>query len=459
MKLGASRNLTYSTVLVAQYMALVLLDFFAELTNWQFWVAAFVITGLSYSSWPYLISLYTMSTLFSTHIVLSDSGGPTFRLWYVATILVALKLLTEARPPRRKPNRAAIFFSLVLVFGVAVTLTSFHFAPIQDLDRFLGSLTTLVLSALGGLVVSLWVLRASPSERREAEGLFVLLPILVFLQWVWMVFSGVAASRIEEPLGKPNTLALVFVVGIVVAVLRQRTQLAILFSVLVPLSIGLVLVGSRSSVIAVALFLVLVIVLSLLQRNTDWKAGIVALVVIAVSYSLMPLLSLLNRLLLRDLGIAVGGERFGLQRKSFSLDRLGANPRLEVWQESLEIFIKHPFTGVGVRHSNLHLEALSHPHSVWLGVLAETGILGTVAVVAILGFLVAILLHPTLRISPALRLVSTVPLFAHLSFISNWDFQYLWIVLGFVVGICTVDYLPRGHFDPKQRFAKRPRPR
>jgi len=71
-------------------------------------------------------------------------------------------------------------------------------------------------------------------------------------------------------------------------------------------------------------------------------------------------------------------------------DALSMTPRLRLWRSHFEMFLEHPWLGVGFNNNERHsaeyfdrlypdaeLKFYGHAHSLWIQILASTGILGT----------------------------------------------------------------------------------
>ncbi len=87
-----------------------------------------------------------------------------------------------------------------------------------------------------------------------------------------------------------------------------------------------------------------------------------------------------------------------------STKKWSSSVRVIIWQESFEIIKDHPIFGTGLRsyktailpyHTATWMETFPHPHNIFLMLWIETGILGLLAFIWLIGTWVFIVLRPT----------------------------------------------------------------
>lgn len=110
----------------------------------------------------------------------------------------------------------------------------------------------------------------------------------------------------------------------------------------------------------------------LFAKGARWLRGALALVALATLITLLTQPQWLGR---------IGAD--------LTLDHITTLSRMEVWTVALQAFRENPLAGIGLHQfKSYYLEhqppnaldpVASHAHNLWLALLAETGILGTLA--------------------------------------------------------------------------------
>jgi putative inorganic carbon (hco3(-)) transporter len=238
--------------------------------------------------------------------------------------------------------------------------------------------------------------------------------------------------RLSGPVGDPNYYALILLVVVPLGIALLRTSMPLPGRIAVILAValtcgGVVLTYSRGG----ALVLVLAVGLSVIRLGK-------VLPVMAILLAVVPIGALLTP--------ASVWDRFGTLANPFGDDSVEL--RLGAQQVALEMFLDHPFAGVGADNypvlyqdysRDLGVPAVAsefYPHNLYLQVAAESGAIGLLTFVPIL-LLPLIRLERLRRTSPAqdvsllasgVEISLVCYLVASVALHSSYP-RYLWIVL------------------------------
>jgi O-antigen ligase len=194
----------------------------------------------------------------------------------------------------------------------------------------------------------------------------------------------------------------------------KRTILKFIYLAYVPLAIySTILTGSRTALIAIVPFVFFMI--GTQQIKFDQKLIIFTLLFVALMI-FIPFIpqSMLSRL--STIGSSIGEGDLG--------------GRLNLWRETISVFAQHPISGIGSGAiiSNIGSAA----HNTFLSIAAETGLIGFLLFVSILGIVVYQAVHLPKGLS-GLWLTVFLTWVIGVSSLS-WEFRKLtWIILSFVI--------------------------
>jgi O-antigen ligase len=222
---------------------------------------------------------------------------------------------------------------------------------------------------------------------------------------------------------------------------RWRNTLAI--GLILLLALAVTLTGERIALVMVGLGLVPFFLLLRELRLPLLLAGLAALGLIVGSLALSP--DLRTRL---------------IRHTAYDLSDFWDKRYGELFRRSVRIWRSEPVIGVGLRNfrhlcANRHFKPLgpvedrcyTHPHQIYLEWLVETGALGFLGFVTMIGLwgreLIAGLKTVDVREYPiavgalAALLVFLWPLRSSMSFFSNWNAILFWLMLGLALAICA----------------------
>lgn len=385
-----------------------------------------------------LALLLVLSYQFSTNLNHLDSIDANVRLWYILAVVAPL-----LAGLRRTVEWRKIFPWLLSVIGWSamasgLTALSYANAPDKDSGLFLSSLTTLTLSFFGFVGAFLWWAASSRQLREQMVLVIVMSPIFPVIFWLATLAVGESTKRLEFPLGKPNSLAVFFLLGLAVLIAsKSHWQPWTRYSAAFGLIVGIIMTGSRATALAVIALLIVVALLSYFNGAVEQAREAVFM-----SFLLVP-----GFLVVYGLGYVRGvvydvtgvGDRrsVGVARRLVSEgdDSVTGNIRLRIWEEALHVVGNFPWTGVGLRHASLHLELAHHPHNIWIGFALETGVIGFTFVALTVGALIWLSKIALPRQKFLVLLASTLAIAGAFSLIGAWDLQILWWVAGLVFGL------------------------
>ncbi len=212
------------------------------------------------------------------------------------------------------------------------------------------------------------------------------------------------------PIGLPIAMQLLFVV--------KKNMAGILLRVIdilyIPLSIfAIFLTGSRTSLIAVIPFILFIIATQ--RIKVERKVLIFAILL----FSILVILPFIPQSLI---------DRIGTIGSSISQADMGG--RVTMWQRSIVVFAQYPIFGIGSGAVD-HLIG-GAVHNTLLSVSAETGIIGLVLFLSILGLVVYDVFRLPRKTSGLWLAIFTTWAIGALSL--SWEFRKLtWIILNFMI--------------------------
>jgi O-antigen ligase len=201
--------------------------------------------------------------------------------------------------------------------------------------------------------------------------------------------SGRSLPRIAGALEGPNQLAGYLDVALPVLVARALVHRdRVLTAVILLATITDVLTISRSGVVGAAVGVVVVLLVLRPFSSAAWRFAGVMLVIAALGISLA----------LRA-GVPTG--YFTLDQATQSADHLGN--RSQLWRAAVALWRTSPAVGVGAGNYELDLDQVglrgvrTHANSIYLQSLAETGVVGLTATVALFAVTIVILARSRVR--------------------------------------------------------------
>jgi len=219
-----------------------------------------------------------------------------------------------------------------------------------------------------------------------------------------------------------NELALILILGLPIAMQlffmaglsKKKMVLKIINLAYVPLSIfSIILSGSRTSLIAVIPFGFYLVVTQQIKFN---KKILLFAIFLISSLAFLPFIP------------AAIIDRLGTTGSSIGEGDMGG--RVELWRESVAVLAQHPLLGIGSGAiiSNIGSAA----HNTFVSIAAETGFIGFILFLLILGLVVVQALNLPRGLSGLWLTIIMIWVIAVFSL--SWEFKKLtWIILSFVI--------------------------
>ena len=224
---------------------------------------------------------------------------------------------------------------------------------------------------------------------------------------------------------------------------RQRWRFALTIALIVLLAVAVAVTGERIALASLGLGILVFFLLLRELRLPLLLAGGVALVLVAGTVAQSP--DLTKRL---------------IGHTAYDLDDFWAKRYGELFRRSVTIWRSEPATGVGLKNFrricvNDHYKpwgpvedrCYTHPHQIYLEWLVETGAIGFVGFLALVGLWGRELILGLRRIDPldypiavgacAALIVFLWPFRSSMSFFSNWNAILFWLMLGLALALCA----------------------
>ena len=232
------------------------------------------------------------------------------------------------------------------------------------------------------------------------------------------------------------------------------------------MAVGVMITGSRSGGMGVG-----VAIISILLMRSQGRVLTAVLVVVLIMGTLVVLQSLppTATVIARytDTSLTSGGGILGFRPDQGPLV-LELDPgRQEMWRIGLDMFIEHPLGGVGLGNFDAEararapFSAASSPHSGLNQLLAETGLLGTVPFLILIGYVFLVLIRRAPESANDLDVWRIVFLAAFAGMITSALFntyhfeRYFWIPVAFAALIESVDRRPKRSKSKGYRLSNR----
>lgn len=380
-------------------------------------------------------NLLFVSFLFDFVISPESFGGISVRPWMIALALAILNdIMTSARKPQPQTGSVLVIGSTVMSTVFGVFTLSYVFSQDRNTEAFWSSVVAL---AFGVLVLSWFANWALVASRRELESLTITarwLGLYLVLFWSIGTLLGSFASRLEFPVQKPNLMALFFLVAFAMEIVTRPSLSRGLFMSVQ--SFGLFATGSRGAIVGLAALLLVLFIFWVAKRapiNLLQYGNLV--LTIASGFFLLTLFSILRQALQ---GVEIsfqGGDSLGLLNRELSgADGVSGNVRLSIWEEALVAIKTSGFLGVGPGNESAAFRSYGHSHNLFLSTFLELGIV-PLALLIIALFLLQILVMNLFSIRASATIIATsAAVQAAYFFMSNWEFQLTWVLLGILVG-------------------------
>ena len=355
-----------------------------------------------------LVSPLFLTAIFTVSFVKVhwDAAGTVYLADVTAlAFLVAWGFDRLARPDPRAPRAVAVLAGFLLAFLVVYLVGFFNLDTRQALDQF-GKGITKWLIHFAFLVVAVWYLWGRSRRYYErtlgwflagialnaAYGLLQLAaaragtnldsllvePITRGASQinVYGAVQGAAVYRPNALTGDPNHLGIMLIVPLLILaplyLRRPSVRLALLIAFLLIVELTTL---SRSGLLGLAVG-ALVLVLPYRRHLRSWAlAPVAALVAIPVGWAVYRRLDFFETVLRSRLS---GGR--------------GTAAHLDVYSFVPDVLSSHPFFGLGYNNFSVYYEFVTGksnwgPHSYYVALLVEAGLLGTVLFVAFLVYL------------------------------------------------------------------------
>jgi putative inorganic carbon (HCO3(-)) transporter len=385
-----------------------------------------------------LLFLFFITYTRFSDIVVHYYNAPSVAKSFIVLLIVAIFIRWAVSNDR--PRGLLVPTVLVLAYGL-VGFASLLYA--RDSDAVLYSLSNYVKDALIALVIVALLKR--PQQLRQLMYTFLFIGVFISSFSVHQFltgnfhgdYGGFAEAelmnivgetndfRLSGPVGDPNFFAQVMVVVVLIGVERFMHDRNVLVKMLAAACVVLsaftvVFTYSRGATLALALTLILFFLIYKLK-----PAQLIAVILLGMAVFLFAPPTYFERLFsVRDILPSAGG---GVDLTSDRAIQGRASESLTAWT----MFAQHPFTGVGLNnYTALYQEYAKSlglapsarpraPHNLYLEVAAETGVIGLVIFLLMIGL--------------AFRGI----LYARKEFMKAGMYDYAHMVTGFALGFSS----------------------
>jgi putative inorganic carbon (hco3(-)) transporter len=382
--------------------------------------------------------------------------GPTTITTLKAGLIGLLAVLPFARPDlaafRTFPVRV-----MLTAFGVtlaAIALSALHAQYLGPVVREAFKDGEYLLLFAGAVAAY----ATDPDDRpfwRTLEIAVVLVCASALAEYALGAHSGIflhgqafVFPRIAGALEGPNQLAGYLDVALPVLVARALVHRdRLLFGVIGLAAVTDLLTISRSGIVGVAIGIAVVFAVLRAPRHFAWRyaAGVGAVVVLGIVLAVRA-------------GVPAG--YFSLDQTTQSADHL-AN-RSQLWHAAVALWRTSPVTGVGAGNYELELAQVgldgvrTHANSLYLQSLAETGIVGLLATIALFAATIWTLARSAVRRPLVVgALGATVALASHQVFDDMFFFPKVATAYWLVTGVAVAEVAARRLFERRRAAAYR----
>jgi O-antigen ligase len=318
----------------------------------------------------------------------------------------------------RKPN---LFHALVLLFFLWNFVSLFWSSDVQNTTQRIKTYSQIFL-----LMLIYWDVFQRPEDLIAGLQAYLFGAYVLIVSTILNFLAGNVAVKYEGRYSATGVnavdVALILILGLPVALqllhLERKSMKGTLLRVInllyIPLSIfSCILTGSRTSLVAVIPFVFFV---TWAQRvKLERKILIIVILVVSI-LALVPFApqSVINRL--GTIGASIGGADLG--------------GRVMLWWKGIAVLAHHPILGVGSGASNRIIGGAIH--NTFITVVTETGFIGFVLFLAILGLVVYTVANLPRRTSGLWWTIFMTWAIGVLSL--SWEFRKItWILLSFII--------------------------
>jgi O-antigen ligase len=375
--------------------------------------------------------------------------GPTTITTLKAGLVGMLVALAFSRPDlaafRTLPVRAmlAAFAATLIAIALSATHAQHLGAVVREAFKD-GEYLLLFLGAVAAFATD-------PDDRpfwRMLEVAVTLVCVSALAEYVVGAHSGIVVHghsfpRVAGALEGPNQLAGYLDVALPVLVARalvHRDRVLVLVTGLAAVTVLLTI--SRAGIVGCALGIVVVLLVLRPLGGTAWRFAAAVLLVVAAGIAVA-------------LRAGVPAGYFSLDQATQSADHL-AN-RSQLWHAAIELWRTSPLVGVGAGNYELDLaqaglrDVRTHANSIYLQALAETGIVGLLATLAMFGVTIATLGRSAVRRPLVVgALGATVALAAHQIFDDLFFFPKVATAYWLLVGVAVAEVAARRLFERRR---------
>jgi O-antigen ligase len=322
----------------------------------------------------------------------------------------------------RKPQ---LFHVLVLLFFLWNFVSVFWSSDIENTIQRIKTYSQIFL-----LLLIYWDVFQKPEDLMSGLQAYVLGAYVLVGSTIYNYLAGNVAVQYEGRYSatgvNANDVALILILGLPIGLplamqllfAARRNLIGTLQQVInifyIPLSIfSIILTGGRTSIIAIVPFGIFIIG----TQEIKVERKILIFVILLVSFlALFPLIpqSVINR-------IGTVGD---------SIREADLGGRVTMWQKSIEVLAQHPILGVGSGAIDRTIGGAVH--NTLITVVTETGFVGIILFLSILGLVVYEVLRLPRRTSALWLAVFMTWAIGMLSL--SWEFRKVtWIVLSFII--------------------------
>ncbi len=306
---------------------------------------------------------------FLMYIVYSNVAS--YSLFFVkglSPLLLVVALVTELYSDgfKIKANRSFISY---LIFTIYILASGFVIA--KDFNLVLSTTFTFIES----LAVFCLILSYVFFDRKVAFVMNVFVAQALLAAFI-VIINGVGVKRMSiadrvnvNTIGVMLAYAIGFILFMIIKEKQKSITLVISFACIALLIIGILLAVSKKAIFAsgamILLWLIICYKVTLKKINILYRI-IIFIVIIAIAVF--------------AIGWYANNYTFQLQILKTRMDQLYSGDsdqdRIKLFIEGFEIFLSHPFFGVGFNNSRFHSFRSTYTHSLYSEVFACTGIIG-----------------------------------------------------------------------------------
>ena len=369
----------------------------------------------------YILSLVLMFSLpWEDSISIPGLGSLARLMGFVVAGFWLGTILLEGK--FRKLN---LFHALVLLFLLWNFLSVFWSLDVEGTLQRIKTYSQIFL-----LMLIYWEVFQKPEELMAGLQAYIFGAYILVGSTIYNYLAGNVAVQYEGRYSatgvNANDVALILILGLPIGVsvalellfVARRNIKGILLQVInflyIPLSIfSIVLTGSRTSLIAIIPFIILMIGTQRIKVERKILIIVILLVSLLALFPFVPQ-TMINRL--------------GTTGNSISEADLGG--RVNLWREGIALLAKHSVLGIGGGAIDHTIGAAVH--NTFISVATETGFIGLVFFLSILGLVVYKVVRLPTRTSGLWWAVFMTWMIGVLTL--SWEFRkFTWIILSFVI--------------------------